>query len=599
MRISTITNWAYGVTVVLTILSGLAFILSSRAATDERLAVEHLLALDKLAEDLALGAEIRTDEARLYVMRGDARHLAAFHVAEAEERRREAAIPEARALGVTDEEMQLLERIRKDADELDVIEQRAIEIFRAGDKAQATAILFGDEHYAEHADLIAATEEFREVTDRRTEADLRALHERSDLFGLIARISLSLTAAVFLAVLYFILMRRVAVPLRHMTGIVNRLANQDFAVEVPRDGRRDEIGEMNDAIQIFRDNGLERARLDAERQRDLLTKDLILQMMHRVQACEKLVELADVVGRFLPQLFPHLSGCLYVINDSHTALTPLSTWLEPKGGAERIPVKDCWGLRRGRPHVSKDAENDVPCAHIGQTDLPSLCVPLMAQSDTIGLLYLEGSNDAGSAVQDARLYLEIIAENLGLAIANLQLRERLIRLAVQDALTGLLNRRSLDEALHTLTQDNESRALSCLMIDIDHFKRFNDEFGHDAGDIVMRSVSDIIVELVDHDGLCYRFGGEEFTILMLDKDPASALRLAERIRTRIATSPLTHRGRILGTVTVSIGVASCPEGGTIATVRSRADLALLQAKDQGRNRTCTEASRIELSETVT
>lgn len=236
MRISTITNWAYGITLVLTVLSGLTFILSSRSLHSERAAVEHLLALDKLAEDLALGAEIRTDEARLYVMRGDARHLAAFHVAEAEERRREAAISEARALGVTDDELQLLERIRKDADELDVIEQRAIEIFRSGDKEQATAILFGDEHYAEHADLIAATEEFRKVTDRRTEADLRALQERSDLYGLIARISLSLTAAVFLAVLYFILMRRVAVPLRHMTGIVNRLANQDFAVEVPRDG---------------------------------------------------------------------------------------------------------------------------------------------------------------------------------------------------------------------------------------------------------------------------------------------------------------------------------------------------------------------------
>ena len=590
MRISTITNWAYGVTLVLTILSGLAFILSSRSATEERIAVEHLLALDKMAEDLALGAELRTDEARLYVMRGDARHLAAFHVAEAEERRREAAIDQASVLGVTDEEMQVLQRIRKDAEELDAIELRAIAAFGAGNRTEAQEILFGDEHYREHQDLISAVEEFRKLTDRRTAEELRALHARSDLLGLIARISLSLTAAVFLAVLYFILRRRVALPLQRMTGIVNRLANQDFAVEVPRDGRRDEIGEMNEAIQVFRDNGLERARLDAERRQDLHTKDLILQMMHRVQACEKLAELADVVGRFLPQLFPHLAGGLYVINDSRTSLSPLSTWLEPEGAAERIAVKDCWGLRRGRPHGSKNAEKDVPCVHIGEADKPSLCVPLMAQSDTIGLLYLEGGNSDATPVRDARLYLEIIAENLGLAIANLQLREKLTRLAVQDSLTGLLNRRSLDEALHRLTQDNESRALSCLMIDIDHFKRFNDEFGHDAGDIVMRSVADIIVELVGHDGLCYRFGGEEFTVLMLDKDPASALRIAERIRTRIATSPLTHRGRILGTVTVSIGLASCPEGGTIGTVRSRADLALLQAKDQGRNRTRAEAT---------
>ncbi|WP_439527626.1 diguanylate cyclase [Pannonibacter sp.] len=590
MRISTITNWAYGVTLVLTILSGLAFILSSRSATDERVAVEHLLALDKMAEGLALGAELRTDEARLYVMRGDPRHLAAFHVAEAEERRREAAIGDARALGVTDEEMQLLERIRKDAEELDAIELRAIEAYSAGNTAEAQAILFGDQHYREHLDLITAVEEFHKLTERRTEQELRALHARSDLFGLIARITLSLTAAVFLAVLYFILRRRVALPLQRMTGIVNRLANQDFAVEVPRDGRRDEIGEMNDAIQVFRDNGLERARLDAERRQDLHTKDLILQMMHRVQACEKLGELADVVSRFLPQLFPHLPGGLYVVNDSHTALSPLTSWLEPQSASPRFATKDCWGLRRGRPHASKDAENDVSCAHVASDGIPSLCMPLTAQGDTIGMLYLEGQEETAAAVQDARIYLEIIAENLGLAIANLQLRERLMRLAVQDSLTGLLNRRSLDEALHTLAQDNTPGDLCCLMIDIDHFKHFNDEFGHDAGDVVMQSVAGLLIDIVGPQGQIYRFGGEEFTVLLPDARLDGALALAERIRTRIATTPLTHRGRILGTITVSIGLATSPHGGSIPTLRTRADLALLTAKESGRNRTCCEAA---------
>lgn len=109
---------------------------------------------------------------------------------------------------------------------------------------------------------------------------------RSDWFGLTARIMLGLTAALFLAVLYFVLRRRVALPLTRMTGIVKRLATQDYEVEVPLDDRRDEIGELNAAIHIFRENGLERERLDAERRRDVKMKDLILQMMHRLQACQ-------------------------------------------------------------------------------------------------------------------------------------------------------------------------------------------------------------------------------------------------------------------------------------------------------------------------
>ncbi len=106
----------------------------------------------------------------------------------------------------------------------------------------------------------------------------------------------------------------------------------------------------------------------------------------------------------------------------------------------------------------------------------------------VGLLYFEGT-DGGKAMETARLYIEIIAENIGLAIANLQLRDRLTHLAVRDPLTGLLNRRSLDDEMNRLRRDTVDRPTACLMVDIDHFKRFNDEFGHDAGDHVMRQVA--------------------------------------------------------------------------------------------------------------
>ncbi|MGF6155070.1 diguanylate cyclase (GGDEF)-like protein [Ensifer sp. KUDG1] len=584
MRINAITNWAYGVTVLLTGLSGAAFILSTDSAIKERQAVEQHLVLDTLGEELALGAETRSDEARLYVMRGDERHLEAFHRAEEEERRREEATKTATKLGATPAEIAALQEIVREAEALDKIEVAAIEVYQKGDRAGAQEKLFGPEHERLQTALLETVARFRDLTNVRTGAALNEAQERSDWYAAAAKTMLGITAALFLSVLYFILKRRVAMPLTRMSGIVTRLAEQDYAVEVPLDRRRDEIGEMNQAIHIFRENGLERDRLDAERRLDQQTKDLILQMMHRLQACQSQDELAEVVARFAPQVFPNLAGHLYVLNDSRTLLSRVGTWLDPQHSAPTFPSSACWGLRRGRPHVSNRGHSDIACQHLDDEGVIGLCVPLTAQGDTIGLLYFEERSEEEFAVEASRLYLELIAENIGLAVANLQLREKLTNLAVRDALTGLLNRRCLDEALNRQPRGQAGKLLSCLMIDIDHFKRFNDEFGHDAGDVVMQYVAQIIVDTVGDAGSAYRFGGEEFTVLMPDAGEAAGFELAERLRTRIGTTPLSHRGRILGTVSVSVGVASAPDDGPVATLLTRADAALLDAKNQGRNR---------------
>jgi len=595
MRINAITNWAYGVTVVLTVLSGSAFILSANSANQERIAVEEHLAFDTLGEELALGAEERSDEARLYVMGGDERHLEAFHGKEGEERRREAAIKNARAQGASAAEMSALQDIEQDAEALDKIEAAAIQTYRSGDRVAAQQTLFGPEHDRLQTALLESVARFRDLTNARTSAALNDARLRSDWFGVVAKTMLGLTAALFLGVLYFVLRRRIAMPLMRMTGIVARLAKQDYAVEVPVDRRRDEIGEMNEAIQIFRTNGLERDRLDAERRLDQQTKDLILQMMHRLQACQTQSELADVVARFAPQIFPNLAGHLYIFNESRTLLTTAGSWLDPHQSAASFASSACWGLRRGRPHLSNRGHSDIACQHLVESNLAGLCVPLTAQGDTIGLLYFEERTDAVAQVETSRLYLELIAENIGLAVANLQLREKLTHLAVRDALTGLYNRRWLDETLNRHAREEAINPLVCLMIDIDHFKRFNDDFGHDAGDVVMQYVAQIVIDTVGGAGSAYRFGGEEFTVLLPGMTEAAGFDFAEQLRTRIGTAPLSHRGRILGSVAVSIGVASAPAGGTVPTLLTRADAALLNAKAGGRNMTVS-ASKLILSE---
>jgi diguanylate cyclase (GGDEF)-like protein len=583
MRISTITNWAYAVTVALTALSGASFIMASRSAAKERVAVEDHLTLDMLAEQLALGAEVRSDEARLYVMRGEERHLQGFHADEEAERQREAAASRLASHGLPPAETQALEEIAREAEELDKIEASAIQAFQGGDKARAQEILFGAEHERLQTALLQTVGHFRDLTAARTGSKLAAARASSDWWSLIAKIILGMTGALFLAVLYFILRRRVTMPLTRMTGIVGRLAKQDYTVEILPDRRRDEIGEMNEAIEIFRANGIEKERLDAERQADQRTKDLILEMMHRLQACQNQIELAGVVARIAPEIFPDLSGGLYILNESRTTLIRAAHWRQPKLAENSFPASSCWGLRRGRPHMSGVHDTDVPCQHLDGADVSALCVPLTAQGEMIGLLYLEKNAEGITELTNSRLYLELIAENVGLAIANLQLREKLTEFAIRDPLTGLFNRRHLEETLQTRLADYPKEPIACLMIDIDHFKRFNDQFGHDAGDMVMRYVGQLLRDTVGEAGSAFRFGGEEFTVLLPNLNEEGGAEYAEAIRQKVNSTTLSFAGQMIGTVSISVGVATSPEGGSCETLVSRADAALLRAKADGRN----------------
>ena len=226
---------------------------------------------------------------------------------------------------------------------------------------------------------------------------------------------------------------------------------------------------------------------------------------------------------------------------------------------------------------------EATCLHLSEhTTSAALCVPRAARGDTVGALYFEGPGETGE-LEAARVYIELIAENLALAIANLQLRDRLANLAIKDPLTGLLNRRSLDENLSRLRREANDLPAALLMIDIDHFKRFNDQFGHDAGDYVMGQVATIMTDIAANTGLVHRFGGEEFAVIMRSADKAAALAIAEATRRAIETAPVTYQGRPLGTVTVSIGLASTEDGRPSATLMQRADAALLRAKSGGRN----------------
>ncbi|TAN52690.1 MAG: GGDEF domain-containing protein, partial [Betaproteobacteria bacterium] len=212
--------------------------------------------------------------------------------------------------------------------------------------------------------------------------------------------------------------------------------------------------------------------------------------------------------------------------------------------------------------------------------------------ETLGILHLLDSaatSDTAAAERTAEKgkLAKILADNIGLGIANLKLRESMRNLSIRDPLTGLFNRRYMEEALALELHRSKRNAaqLAVIMIDIDHFKRFNDNFGHDGGDAVLRSLGNFLKNQVRGSDIACRYGGEEF-ILILSPSTAEGARLrAEKIRADAEQLSVNHAGRDLGAITLSLGVAVFPDHASeaAATVKA-ADVALYQAKSGGRNR---------------
>ncbi|HEU0071941.1 MAG TPA: GGDEF domain-containing protein [Alphaproteobacteria bacterium] len=158
--------------------------------------------------------------------------------------------------------------------------------------------------------------------------------------------------------------------------------------------------------------------------------------------------------------------------------------------------------------------------------------------------------------------------------------------AMTDGLTGIANRRSFDQSLSVFTRDADRLPLAMVMVDIDHFKKFNDSFGHQTGDQVLRLVAQTLVDCVRGQDFAARFGGEEFVILLPNTNLDGAYAVADNIRNKVAAKKITRRstGESLGQITLSLGISLYRPGEDVAAFISRADQGLYLAKDHGRNR---------------
>ncbi|MFZ5995872.1 MAG: diguanylate cyclase [Nitrospirota bacterium] len=323
---------------------------------------------------------------------------------------------------------------------------------------------------------------------------------------------------------------------------------------------------------------------------------LLAEMNSLLQACLNADEVSQIIDRTIKQIFPDESGIVYLFNSQQGVLESIAIWGDFKATEHVLSPRECWALRLGRTYLSGTGRAEMVCPHIvPQPDTAYLCVPMIALSETLGLLYLQFNGRLTSYREEAQerrirgkqRLAEAVAESIALSLANFKLRETLYTQSIHDPLTGLFNRRYMDELLgkelHRMLR--KGLPLSLIMLDIDHFKIFNDTFGHEAGDMLLRELGGFFRHQVRAEDFACRYGGEEFVLILPETPLEIARQRAEQLRRNIKDLTIHHRGQTLGPVTLSLGVAVFPLHGDNGEALLRAaDAALYRAKAEGRDK---------------
>jgi diguanylate cyclase (GGDEF)-like protein len=310
-----------------------------------------------------------------------------------------------------------------------------------------------------------------------------------------------------------------------------------------------------------------------------------------LHACSTRAEAYPLLGGLAARLFPRMNGALAV--PAHgTRFQTVAQWGTGAPMAGHFAVRDCWALKRGEMHVADGTGREPACRHYSAKPPGlTLCLPLAIDGGTIGLLHFDGDTRLSPA---ERAQIVKLGDVLRIALADLKLREELRLQAIRDPLTGLFNRQYLDETLPRECQLAERRnsPLSVVMLDIDQFKRFNDDYGHAAGDVVLRELGALLRTAVRSSDIACRYGGEEFVLVLLDMGSAAATARLQQICRDIKRKRCIYAGRILPSITVSAGIAEFPvHGSTPAEIIRAADEAMYAAKRAGRDRVAASSRR--------
>lgn len=381
---------------------------------------------------------------------------------------------------------------------------------------------------------------------------------------------------------YLVLGLSILVNLLLLAGLIQRFRNAAFQ----RDITQHEVDERNVELSHL---------LAAAATRNAQVQGLS-ELSRFLQSCADLHEAAGLLEQHLPPLMRAANGALYLTSAEPDQLHQAFAWGD-KPYIASFEIHECWAARLGQPVRQPFETGSASCAHL-QGEYASAhsniqCLPLMAYGELLGIVVLDADN-----ASDPKESLEIegsrrfALEQVGLSIGNLKLRESLRQASIRDVLTGLYNRRFFDESsqramIRAQRQQAEGHyaGLALMMIDIDHFKHFNDLHGHDVGDQVLREVAQVLQGQTRGSDVAARYGGEEFTIVLADISDQRAFERAQRVRQEVEQLVLHAGGKDVGTITISIGLAQFPaHGNTVEALLAAADKALYEAKNSGRNR---------------
>jgi diguanylate cyclase (GGDEF)-like protein len=375
--------------------------------------------------------------------------------------------------------------------------------------------------------------------------------------------------------------------------IITSLARGDFQPEFPEIVDDPDLEAIVLGLQMLGEElAASRAELEGRTaELESLNKGLVrlADLGNLLASCDTSGEAYVVLGRAARDMYSQLSGAVYLYGASRNVVELVSSWGELPV-AKTFPPADCWALRRGRAHHVSVAGAELACRHTREGERSSaMCVPMLAEGEALGVLHLVAAPEDGDRVFSplAQRLAVAAAEACALALASIRLREKLADQSLRDSLTGLYNRRYAEETLERelARAKREAAALSVVMLDLDHFKRFNDEFGHDAGDTALREAATVLSESVRTSDVVSRVGGEEFLLILPGASLEATLQKSDTMRQKLKGLELFHRGHRLPPLTFSAGVAAYPANGeTPEALLRAADTALYEAKHAGRDR---------------
>ena len=386
------------------------------------------------------------------------------------------------------------------------------------------------------------------------------------------------------------------IPLVARDQVVGVLSVQSFRPAAFDERDRDFLTAVADHVAI----AIENARLLEAERHTRQQAETLQEVAAALGSTLELNDLLDLILEYLKRLVAYDSASVMLVEgevarvvaargfpDDSRALQVQVTLSEDAAFQEVV-------ARRGAI-VLQDATQDPRFRGLGGTGYVRswICAPLIARDTVVGLLTVDHRRPGAYDERDAAL-VQAFANHAALAVENAQLYAKMRHMAVTDGLTGLYNSRHFYRMLEEELQRSERYAhpFSLLMFDLDDFKKYNDRYGHLAGDDLLRELADLVRTITRSSDLIFRYGGEEFTLILPETPRPAALTLAERLRIAVQNHEFTIRGGAdVGRITISIGVATYPDDGRNAEdLVYAADMALLEAKRR-KNRVCTFPSR--------